>query len=450
MDCTTAREWIQDQLDGRLDAADANDDVVDFEAHLATCSSCATARDELRAVSASLASLERVPAPEKLRDAVMEQVVARGRPQPLGLDFPGGWPALTAAAALLLIAVMLFLPDRDAVDPVSGGEEIAEGLRQGDDDRGESYENTPPDDDGKRRDGFEKGLARGGARRLGGDESLGSGPSDGGSMEPDDAAKPRAVAKPDGSARPASAPRPLEVRYRVEDPARTARLLASVLAARKRSLDEASESDDSGAGESGKDLGADNADAKGLTAEGAGGGGAGSGRARSGRGKRGGSAGRGGGGEKSGDDRDQHDDPPADAPADEVRETEARDADAPAPDPDALPVGAVVVELTEEEFAFLRARLRALNRPADERDPEPDSVRETKLEGGDAGGTGDAEENENVDSDDEAPRTEKVELAKEDRGRLKPGTGGAPAGPATPTKKVRKVRVVLVPARTAR
>jgi anti-sigma factor RsiW len=107
MDCEQARERIQDALDDRLPAGE----IRELEEHLESCAACAAERDSLRRTVELLRGLPREPAPASLAATVREGVRSEGSsPRGRWFELPVAAVGLAAAAAVLLLAVLVFHP----------------------------------------------------------------------------------------------------------------------------------------------------------------------------------------------------------------------------------------------------------------------------------------------------------------------------------------------------
>ena len=107
MDCREAQELLQDELDGRVAAADA----PRLAEHVAGCGACAAEKRGLGELRAAFRSVRVVPAPEGFRDAVVASL-----PRRRVLRLPWALGALAAVAAGALFAVML-APGREGGAP---------------------------------------------------------------------------------------------------------------------------------------------------------------------------------------------------------------------------------------------------------------------------------------------------------------------------------------------
>jgi hypothetical protein len=99
MDCREARDLLQEELDGRLDAAAA----VRLAEHVASCASCAEERRSLASLRATFRATPRPAAPADFKSGVMS-ALPNGRL--LRLPRVLGW--IAAAAAVALVGVSLF------------------------------------------------------------------------------------------------------------------------------------------------------------------------------------------------------------------------------------------------------------------------------------------------------------------------------------------------------
>lgn len=105
MDCREARERLQDRIDERLD----DETAAALRSHLDDCAACVGLLESLRRTAALVRDLPRESAPPSLRTDVMERVRS-GRPAGRRLELPLAVLGIAAAAALLLVAVVLFVP----------------------------------------------------------------------------------------------------------------------------------------------------------------------------------------------------------------------------------------------------------------------------------------------------------------------------------------------------
>jgi hypothetical protein len=109
MDCRESRELLQDELDGRLDAAAA----ARLAEHVASCAACADEKRGLASLRATFRAMPRPSAPVGLKGGVMSSLPkGRVRNLPRVLGF------LVAAAAVVVVCVTLI--------PRSGGDGTAE------------------------------------------------------------------------------------------------------------------------------------------------------------------------------------------------------------------------------------------------------------------------------------------------------------------------------------
>ena len=96
--CEEALELLSLQLDGAL----TSEQMQALDAHLASCPSCRTIQEELRAVDEALPALEQEP-PAQLRDGVMRQIRRQSRHKKEQTVFLRFVAVCAAAAALLAL-----------------------------------------------------------------------------------------------------------------------------------------------------------------------------------------------------------------------------------------------------------------------------------------------------------------------------------------------------------
>lgn len=110
MDCTTALERIQEQMDGRLSAAES----AELDAHVAACPACAEERRAFAGLRTALRSLPAAKAPRGFSESVMAGVATAGpQPTPAAVTKPRGrmlrvrfaLAAAVVAAAVVVVAV---------------------------------------------------------------------------------------------------------------------------------------------------------------------------------------------------------------------------------------------------------------------------------------------------------------------------------------------------------
>lgn len=126
MTCQSARQLIQDSLDGMLPPADQDA----LQLHLASCDTCTQDQTSLSAAVSALEALPRVTAPPELLSRLSPDLDALARPQPTKRRAAWAWAPGGAIAAGLLIALSLTRlqpavsppPDQLAMEPPSSAE----------------------------------------------------------------------------------------------------------------------------------------------------------------------------------------------------------------------------------------------------------------------------------------------------------------------------------------
>jgi len=99
MDCSAARDLLQEELDGRLAPADA----ARLAEHVASCAACAKERRDLASLRATFRATPRPVAPSAFKDDVMA-ALPKGRVR--NLPRTVGWLAMAAAAAFVAFTLI--------------------------------------------------------------------------------------------------------------------------------------------------------------------------------------------------------------------------------------------------------------------------------------------------------------------------------------------------------